>query len=348
MADSFGTVLAGIIEQKSDLETAPERAIEIFVVLPLLRSVGWNTGNASETYPQRALPEGGIVDYDLKIDSVSQVVIEVKRWGHILNSEDEAQLANYCRVAEPKVALLTSGRVWRLYLPPTRRSTLREFLEVDITRAESTKLERIFSQFISRESMVSSGPTLTAARKLHSERQAYQNFRRDVTAEWNKLANDEDGLIELTMDFSEKRGIPASRENVQRFISSLHGSLVNEVPSRSRSQRMPPSSFALPTSPTGNSGNRKLKGPKGWNNFLAELCTLMYERHAESFRQNMLPIGLFSGTEDSTFDKPMGSSGVYARYGNSNEIRETCYEVVVSFGYSKESLVIKDSKGAVL
>lgn len=347
MADSFGTVLAGIIDQKSDLETAPERAIEIFVVLPLLRSVGWNTGNASETYPQHTLPEGGIVDYDLKIDGVSQIVVEVKRWGHVLNDEDEAQLTNYCRVAEPRIALLTSGRVWRLYLPPTKRLSLREFLEVDITAVESTKLEGMFRRFLARESLVDSRTTLAAARNLHSERQAYQKFRRDVTAAWNELISDEDELIELTMDFSEKRGIPASRENVLRFLGSLHVPLVNEVTTRPRSFRKP-SSYALPTSPTGNSGNRKVREPKGWNSFLAELCALMYVRHAESFRQNILPLGLFSGAEDSTFNRPVGKSGIYARYGNSREIREACYEVVTSFGYPRDSLVIKDSKGAAL
>ena len=347
MADSFKTVLAGILHQKSALESSPERAIEIFVVLPLLRSVGWNTGNASEMYPQHVLPEGGIVDYDLKIDGISQMVIEVKRWGHVLNNEDEAQLANYCRVAEPKIALLTSGRAWKLYLPPTKRSPLREFLELDITDVEPTKVERAFRQFLSRESIVNSRTTLSTARKLHSERQAYQKFRRAVTAAWNELVDNEDELVELTMEFSEKRGIPASRENIQRFLGSLHGPLVNEVPTRPRSFRRP-SSYVLPSSPTGNSGNRKVKGPKGWNSFLAELCTLMYERHAESFRQNVLPIGLFSGAEDSTFDRQVGKSGVYARYGNSREIREACYEVVARFGYPRDSLVIKDSRGTDL
>ncbi len=350
MTDAFETTLASIISQKADLESSPERAIEIFVVLPLLSSVGWNTGNASETYPQHVLPEGGIVDYDLKIDGISQIVIEVKRWGHVLNNEDEGQLASYCRVAEPKLALLTNGRVWRLYLPPTKRSQsspLREFLEFDITSVKSADVELSFWQFLSRESMVNSGTTLTTARKLHNERQAYQKFRRDFTAAWNELVNDRDELIELTMGFSERSGIPASRDNVERFLSSLHGPLTNEVPSRPSLYKKP-YSFVLPTSPTGKSGNRKVKGQKGWNIFLAELCGLMYERHAESFGQNILPLGLFSGTEDSTFDRPVGKSGVYARYGNSREIREACYEVVASFGYPRASLVIKDSQGAVL
>ena len=117
MTNTFETTLANIKDQESILKERDERAVEIVAVLPLLRQVGWDTDNVSEIYPQRRLQDGSKVDYDLQIVGESRIVIEVKWWGHTLDDEDEEQLAVYCRSAKPKLAVLTSGRVWQLYLP---------------------------------------------------------------------------------------------------------------------------------------------------------------------------------------------------------------------------------------
>ena len=111
MTNTFETTLANITSQKSVFESSGEKAVEMFVVLPLLKQVGWNTENVSEVHPQRGLSDGGKVDFDLQIDGESRILIEVKRWGHDLNEEDESQLQAYCRSTRPKLAVLTSGCV---------------------------------------------------------------------------------------------------------------------------------------------------------------------------------------------------------------------------------------------
>ena len=166
MTNTFDDTLANITSQASDLELRDERAVEIGVVLPLLRQVGWNTDNLSEIYPQHGLADGSKVDYDLQIDGESRILIEVKRWSHALNDEDEGQLAGYCRLAKPSLAVLTSGRNWRLYLPPTQQavSVLRRFGEVDITTVQLAEAESTFRQFLARDSMSDVKATVTAAR----------------------------------------------------------------------------------------------------------------------------------------------------------------------------------------
>ena len=122
MTDTFEATLARIVSQKAIFEQRDERAVEIFVVLPLLRQVGWNTEDVLEIYPQHGLSDGSRVDYDLQIEGESRILIEVKSWGRKLNDGHEQQLARYCRLAKPSLAILTNGCNWRLYyLTPTQR-----------------------------------------------------------------------------------------------------------------------------------------------------------------------------------------------------------------------------------
>ena len=55
-------------------------------------------------------------------------------------------------------------------------------------------------------------------------------------------------------------------------------------------------------------------------------------------------------SDTSLSDKEIVSSseGIYAKWGSSEEIKQACYEVVIKFGYPRNSLETKDSKGAIL
>ena len=52
MTNTLDATLASLKSQESAFKTRDEHAVEIGVVLPLLRRVGWNTENISEIYPQ--------------------------------------------------------------------------------------------------------------------------------------------------------------------------------------------------------------------------------------------------------------------------------------------------------
>ena len=353
MTRTFEAVLASITSQKTDFESRDEHAVEIGVVLPLLRQLGWNTENISEIYPQRGLSDGSKVDYDLQIDGESRIRIEVKRWGHELDDEDEEQLAGYCRDPKdkPKLAALTNGRSWRLYLPPNNKGKappVRWFRGIDITSSQPAIVESVFRQFLARDSMVSFGPTLKEARKLYAESRSFQRFKKALTKAWGELSNDKATLAELVLHFADKRGIRASEDNVNRFLDSVDWSLVNEAPAPTTGKM--PASFALPASPTGKKKMpRRLTKGKGWNNCLLEICGLMQKRHPESFRRNVLSIAdRFAEAENSKYSIPVGDAGIFAKWGGSKEIRESCYEIVAKFDYRRDNLVVKDSRGTIL
>lgn len=357
MTDTFETTLANIISQKSDFELRDEKAVEMAVVLPLLRQVGWNTESVSEIYPQRETSDGGKVDFDLQINGESRILIEVKRWKHTLDEEDEEQLTKYCQSTKPKrpkLAVLTSGRVWRLYLAPTankgNNSELKRFDEVDVMADRLSEIESSFRQFLARDSMDDFRPTMRAAKDLYRKVQDFQEQKRLLTKAWNELTNDRDTLTELVLGFAEIKNIQTNPDNVLRFLDSLNEPMVNKIGNTGKSQKKP-ASFSLPSLVSGKEGShRKVKRkPKAWKNLLWELCELMQQRHPDSFRMEILSLsGRFSASEDSKFAIPVSDEGIYTRRGSSREFRAVCYDVVTVFGYPRESLEIKDSTGAIL
>ncbi len=352
MSDTFEPTLANIKEQEAILIERDERQNEHIVIAPLLREIGWDPAKGADVYPQHGLSGGDIVDYDLQIDGESRILIEVKRWKYTLDEEDEDQLARYCRLANPKIGVLTNGHTWRLYLPPTKgkNATVRPFLEIDITKEQPRDVEDNFRRFLARDSMVNSDQTMEAAKDLCRKWGAYEKFKRDFTKAWNKLPEDNDTLTSLVFGFAAIKSIPANPSNVTRLLDSLDESLVNEIGKGSKSQKKP-ATFHILASPTGvRHVPRDVESPKSWNKLLLQLCTLMQKRNPKNFRQTILPMtGWFAETEEGKYKYPVGDTGIFARWENSAvNVRNACYEIVGEFGYSEDSLVIKDSNGAIL
>ena len=144
MSTDFEERLSRIRNNEPTLANREEHAVELGVILPLLSWAGWDTGDLTQIYPQRplsTLSNTGKVDFDLQINGKSRVFIEGKRWNLSLGEGEEEQLREYCVAGKPDLAVLTNGRQWRFYLPPTKRKPkLRQFLAFDITCDEEQGL----------------------------------------------------------------------------------------------------------------------------------------------------------------------------------------------------------------
>ena len=97
MGEVFQETLDRIKSQSEVLGDLDEKAVEFVVILPLLQQLGWKTHDVTEVYPQRKLSNNHRPDFDLQVDSVSRVVIEVKKWAADLNPDNERQLQGYCQ-----------------------------------------------------------------------------------------------------------------------------------------------------------------------------------------------------------------------------------------------------------
>ena len=105
-----------ILEHKQHLAEVNEATTQQYVVLPILRALGWNDANlvSMEVLPEYAV-ENGNVDYALKIGQAPKLFIECKKWGEPLEKHKD-QIVNYAlKTGAAIIVGLTNGKIWHLY-----------------------------------------------------------------------------------------------------------------------------------------------------------------------------------------------------------------------------------------
>ena len=133
--------LTHILEHEHQLAEANEATTQQYVVLPILRTLGWDdTDLASmEVLPEYQV-ESKRADYALytKHGESPIVLIECKRWNEPITKHEE-QICFYAYSGNIPLAIITNGRHWRFYLPHWRASSLsdRIFCETDIADQHS-------------------------------------------------------------------------------------------------------------------------------------------------------------------------------------------------------------------
>ena len=160
--------MAGIIAQAVEqinntvfLRSLDESATKQGVVLRLLSLCGWNQFDLSEVSPEYTVGNRR-VDYALMPGSPNAVFIEVKRPSESLEGHQQ-QLLGYCFQEGVKLAALTNGRTWWLYLPLQPGSwEQRRFLTIDLESQEPDIVERRFMEYLSK-GMVTSGQAVSDA-----------------------------------------------------------------------------------------------------------------------------------------------------------------------------------------
>ena len=140
MSDLRNTI-AHILEHKQRLADANEATIQQYVVLPILRALGWHDANLAsmEIIPEYQV-ESRRADYALHIKQEQDpvVLIECKRWNQPIGKNEE-QICFYAYSGNVPLAIITNGKLWRFYLSRWEASSLsdRIFCETDIEDREA-------------------------------------------------------------------------------------------------------------------------------------------------------------------------------------------------------------------
>ena len=112
-------IISDIILYKETIETErfKEAAVQQFIVLPILRALGWryNEFATLELFPEMRIGRKS-VDYALQHNRNPVVLIECKRWVEDLG-DHLAQLRRYSTQTKADIAVLTNGKLWEFYLP---------------------------------------------------------------------------------------------------------------------------------------------------------------------------------------------------------------------------------------
>lgn len=133
---------------------ATEEAVKTAVVLPFLRSLGYDVFDPTEIVPEYTADavgkKGEKVDYAIKIDGEIRILIECKPISVQLEKKHLDQLFRYFTVTNAKFAILTNGRTFNFYtdLEAPNKLDTRPFFVFDIsdfntsTIAELRKFEK--------------------------------------------------------------------------------------------------------------------------------------------------------------------------------------------------------------
>ena len=115
---SLKNTLKHILEHNQLLAKSNEATTRQYVVLPILRALGWDDAKLD---PMEILPEynvkEGDVDYALKVGQKPALLIECKRWNESLEKQKhEDQIFKYAYKAGVPIVVLVNGKTWRFYL----------------------------------------------------------------------------------------------------------------------------------------------------------------------------------------------------------------------------------------
>ena len=110
-------IISDITLYKETTEKLSEAATKQFIVLPILRALGWRYNELStlEIFPEKRAGTG-IVDYALLVNKKPIVFIECKKWSDSIEN-GQVQLHGYVSATNVDIAVLTNGKLWDLYLP---------------------------------------------------------------------------------------------------------------------------------------------------------------------------------------------------------------------------------------
>ncbi len=134
--DEIRKIQTEIIHHSNDFLQNEEQTI-ITLINPILREVGWKTGNPREVKRQYSV-EGGRVDIALLRNGEPVVFVEAKALNTRLDTKLK-QISDYCSHYGVPTALLTDGAEWRIYRPllTTLPFGQRQILRIQLGESET-------------------------------------------------------------------------------------------------------------------------------------------------------------------------------------------------------------------
>lgn len=306
------------------------------VILPLLRILGWNPDNPEEVTPEYTV-ESKRVDYSLRLRNKNKVFLEVKKVGEDLDQErHDDQLFQYsCRVGV-KLAILTNGVTWSLYLPMKDVDWKeRKFFTIDIMEQNIDSVVGNFVDLLAKDN-VESGQALLNAEALFKGKQRNEGLKKALPEAWTKLVDEYDPrLLDLLADTTEKLcGYKPDAEEMKEFLVSIENNPVKqEAHPYIREQTISPSYsgkidvFTCESKGARACGRRSSGGfivLKGSKAILRETATIPLS--AKKIRDRLRKEGtlrvegnFYIFTSDFLFNTPSAAAGVVlARSANGN------------------------------
>lgn len=218
--------LARVQEELASGRLRLETNVQIKVIRPILRDLGWDDTDSSHMLAERRVDKRRKVDEALFDEFGNPAVfVEAKRQGHLQDGpryvQARRQLFRYARDEPARILLLTDGDTWDFFLrrapgPPSERRFLR------LTLNESNRLTEAASdlrRFLSRTAVLD-GSALRAAQVRLKREQARAEQRHHIQVAWQKLLESGDKTMRTRLADKVEQDAgrrPAARE-VNEFL----------------------------------------------------------------------------------------------------------------------------------
>lgn len=151
-----------------------EEATKNALILPLLKSLGYDVFNPLEVMPEFicdiGTKKGEKIDYAIMNNNEPILLIECKHWNQELTLHDN-QLLRYFHVSKAKFGLLTNGIIYRFYtdLETPNKMDEKPFLEINLLDLKShhiDELKKFHKTYFNIDSILSSASELKYTSQL--------------------------------------------------------------------------------------------------------------------------------------------------------------------------------------
>lgn len=170
-----------------------ETNVQIKVIRPILRDLGWDDTDSSHMLAERRIDKRRKVDEALFDEFGNPAVfVEAKRQGYLQDrtryEQARRQLFRYARDESARILLLTDGETWDFFLrraprPPSERRFLRLTLtEPDLLTEATSELRRFLGRTV-----VLDGSALRAAQARLRREKARAERRHQMQVAWQRL-----------------------------------------------------------------------------------------------------------------------------------------------------------------
>ncbi|MFW6107012.1 MAG: restriction endonuclease subunit R [bacterium] len=348
MAGDLEDLLSRLRDEQVLLQSS-EEAIKQGAVLPILACLGWDRDNIREVVPEYSVGSGR-VDYSLKTGEQPDVFVEAKRASEELERH-QRQLLEYAFQRGVRIAILTNGLVWWLYLPLFEGSwEQRKFYAIDIREQEVSSAATQFVAFLSREA-VADGSAVKKAEATHKDREKKRKVERTMPRAWRDLCEEPDELlVELLVEKVEAlSGHRPDKDAAAEFLAQMV--LRKNAPSGPRPSPTPrPSPKPGPPWTGRHPSAFSLKGHRvevrSWRDLLAGLCDVLYQAHGTEFEKVLRQKYFDRDPGGMHGPKEIANSGIYIEANlSANATVKRCHDVLTLFGYGHDDLQIETREG---
>ena len=197
-----------------------EEQVKLAVILPILRSLGWDETESAEFTPEFRVSGGGRVDYALCRAERPLVFIEAKKLGAV-SDKGEEQLFGYASNNGVPQLVLTDGNIWDFYLsmapgiPAERR-----FFRAELSQQEKIPLyaER-FAEYLEKPK-VFSGETRRRAEEHLESNAKKEEAKKTLSNAWQKLLQKPDERLRslLVNEVEMECGTKPDLDDVKQFL----------------------------------------------------------------------------------------------------------------------------------